>query len=154
MTLIFEPFGPLYEMSREHGRRSASAAPAAPRFVPPADLVVSEDAVTLTADVPGLKADQLTIEVEGDVLTLRGERPFPYQLDEGDRRTRLHLQRGFGPFERTVRLPKGVDPDAIEGSLANGVLTLRVPLPSARESQRVEVASDGEREREAVSAPA
>src|SRR4051812_33523833 len=131
MTMIFEPFGPLYEMSREQARRPAPSDPAVPPFVPPADLVVTEDAIVLTADVPGLKADQVEIEVDGDVLTLRGERPFPYQLDEGDRRSRLRVERGFGPFERTVRLPKGIDPDAIEGSLASGVLTLRIPLPTA-----------------------
>src|SRR3954451_9359395 len=152
MTLIFEPFGPLYEMSRERVRRPAAAA--APPFVPPGDLVVDEDAVTLTVDLPGLKADQLTIEVEGGVLTLRGERPFPYRIEEGDRRTRLRVERGFGPFERTLRLPTGVDPDAIDGSLANGVLMLRVPLPPANESQRVDVASDAPRERETVSAHA
>ncbi len=54
MTLAFEPFGPLYGTSRERVRRPA--APAAPPFVPPGNLVVAVDAVMLTVDLPGLKA--------------------------------------------------------------------------------------------------
>jgi HSP20 family molecular chaperone IbpA len=63
MTLLFEPFAPLFELSRQvagDGVRS---------FVPAADVVVTDDDVTVVMDVPGLKADDVTIELREDVLT-------------------------------------------------------------------------------------
>src|SRR4051812_18841002 len=81
-------------------------------FVPPADVLVDEDAVTVHMDVPGIGADQLDVELENDVLTVRGERPYPY-AGEGKGAVR-RVERAFGRFERTLRVLRGLDPNAIE----------------------------------------
>jgi HSP20 family protein len=133
MTLIFEPFGPLYEVARQRGPEGAGPRP----FVPATDVVVGDDAISVTMDVPGMKADDVTIELEGDLLTVRGERRFSR---EDERAGQLRLERGFGAFERTLRVPHGIDPDAIEATIADGVLTLRIPLPEEREPRHVDVA--------------
>lgn len=135
MTLFLEPFAPLFELSRQmtgEGTRS---------FVPAADVVVTDDDVTVVMDVPGLKADDVTIELREDVLTVRGERRLPYQTDEQDGKVWQRIERGFGQFERVLRLPTGLDPDAISASLSDGVLTLHIPKPEARKPRRIEIAT-------------
>lgn len=138
MTLFFEPFAPLFELSRH------VAGDAVRSFVPAADVVVTDDDVTVVMDAPGLKAEDLTIELRDDVLTVRGERPVPYhaETDNGNgRQVWQRLERGFGTFERVLRLPTGLDPDAIKASLNDGVLTLQIPKPEARKPRRIEIAS-------------
>jgi HSP20 family protein len=89
-------------------------------------------------DVPGLNADTLEIELENDVLTVRGERPFPYATEDGDRSVR-RIERRFGKFERSLRVPRGLDPDSVEASLVDGVLTLRIPKPESQKPRKVQI---------------
>lgn len=141
MTLLFERFGPLFELSREMERLLASGDMAVRSFVPPADVMVTDDDVTVVMDVPGFKASDIDVELLDDVLTVRGERAYPYGDATQDGRTWQRLERGFGKFERSLRVPKGLDPDAIEASLSDGVLTLRIPMPDARKPHRIEIAA-------------
>jgi HSP20 family protein len=144
MTLL-EPFAPLFELSREMERLLGSSAASRP-FVPAADVVVTDDDVTVHMDVPGLTTDDISIELDGDMLTVRGERkPAHTSAEDGDGRVRQRNERGHGRFQRVLRVPEGLDPDAIEGSLADGVLTLRLPVPAARRPRRIEIATgDGQ----------
>jgi HSP20 family protein len=110
-------------------------------FVPLADVLVDDDGVTVYMDVPGVSGEQLDIELENDVLTVRGERPFPYGPD-GDRVSR-RIERSFGAFERSLRVPQGLDPGTIEASLRNGVLEMRIPKPDSLKPRRIHI-SDGD----------
>ena len=139
MTLLFEPFAPLF-----------GGAPRA--FVPAADLVVTEEDVTVVMDVPGFRHEDLTIELLGDVLTVRGERSLPYESAEG-RRTWQRLERGFGRFERSIQVPKGLDPDRIDASLTDGVLTLHLPKPEAIKPRRIQIAMGAPDPAPAIEAP-
>jgi HSP20 family protein len=135
MTMM-EPFAPwLRDLNRFMTGESAPAA-----FMPPADVLVSESGVTVHMDVPGLRSDDLDIELENDTLTIRGERRFPYQA-EGEERVWRHIERRFGRFERSLRVPGGLDPDAVEASIADGVLTLSIPRPEALKPHRVQIQS-------------
>ena len=73
-TTLVEPVAPwLRDLGQVlHNQATANA------FIPPADLLVDDDGVTVYMDVPGLRTENLEIELENDVLTVRGERPFPY----------------------------------------------------------------------------
>ena len=99
-----------------------------PAFTPAAELLVDDEGVTVHMDVPGLTVDDVEIELERETLSVRGERPFPY--DEGDGRMVRRIERGFGRFERTLTVPSGLDADQISASVTDGVLTLRVPKPA------------------------
>jgi HSP20 family protein len=143
MPFLFEPFVPLVELSREMNRALAGNSAAIRSFVPAADVIVTQDEVTVNMDVPGLTVDDLSIELEGDTLTVRGERAFPYARGEDDGRMLQRLERGFGTFERVLRVPSGLDADAITASMADGVLTLHMPVPEARKPRRIEIATDG-----------
>jgi HSP20 family protein len=137
MTTIVEPFAPwLRELNRVFTTENQIAP-----FIPPADVIVSEDAVTVYMDMPGIAGDQIDIELENETLTVRGERPYPYGSDGGAVR---RIERGFGRLARTLRVVRGLDPDAIDASLAGGVLTLRLPKPEQLKPRRIEIAGGNE----------
>jgi HSP20 family protein len=134
MTMVMEPVAPwMRDLSRYLGGSGSVSG-----FVPPADVLVTEEDVTVYMDVPGVSREDLDIELENDVLTVRGERPFPYEREDGGR-TWQRIERGFGKFERDLRVPKGLDVEAVEASLANGVLTLRIPKPEPLKPHRIEI---------------
>jgi HSP20 family protein len=128
-------FNSLFDLTRDGMLLGAGPVRA---FAPPADLIVSEEAVTVTMDVPGLNADSLEIELTGEVLSVRGERRYPQLAREKTRWYRM--ERGYGKFQRTLQVPKGLDPDAVTASITDGVLTIHVPLPEARKPRRIQIA--------------
>ena len=90
------------------------------------DVREEEDAYILSALVPGLKADDLNIQVLDDVVTIEGE----FKVDESEYLVR---ELPHGSFRRTLRLPVSLDPGKAEAKISDGVLTLRlVKAESAR----------------------
>ena len=134
MTLLFDPFAPLFELSREFDRSRYVRS-----FVPAADVVMTGEDVTVVMDLPGFGPGDLEVELVNDVLTIRGERPVPYS-PEDDGRTWQRLERGFGRFERTLRMPKGLDADGITADMADGVLTLHIPVVTPK-PRRIEISA-------------
>lgn len=110
--LMFDPFAPLFSR--------------AGAFLAPVDVTVGDRDVVMTFDLPGVKSEDLDIQVLDQELVLRGERMRP-QAGEGAEWA--HSERPFGRFERRIRLPQGVDADAITADLTDGVLSLIVPKP-------------------------
>lgn len=134
MTMFLEPFGPLFEAPRQRQLRTGRAR----AFSPAVDLVASEEEVTLVMDVPGFGSEDLEIELSDGTLRIRGERPYPYASEQAGRSIR-RLERGYGPFERLLQVPKDVDPSALTASIEDGVLTLRIPVPETRKPHRIEI---------------
>ena len=133
-TTMAEPLAPwLRELGAAIRDQSTGGA-----FVPPADLLIDEDGVTVYMDVPGLHVQDLEIELENDVLTVRGERPFPYAREDGKGPVR-RIERAFGRFERSIRVPRGLEPDSVQAALSDGVLKLRIPKPETLKPHRIPV---------------
>jgi HSP20 family protein len=155
MPMFLEPFAPLFDLQRDFNRFAGTGIRP---FVPAADVLVTDEDVTVHMDVPGLSADNLEIELENDVLTIRGERPVPYAPQtNGNGGTAWqwqHVERSFGRFERTLRVPAGLDPEAIEASVTDGVLTLRLPKPEALKPRRIQINAAGRETRELEGATA
>ncbi len=106
------------------------------RWLPAMDLVEAGDHYVLRADLPGLSEDDVTIEVEDNVLTVSGERKAEHeQRGEGYHR----LERAYGSFSRALTLPEGVDPESVQASFARGVLEVRIPKPEERKPRRVAI---------------
>ena len=106
------------------------------RWIPAMDLVETEDHYVLTADLPGLSQDDITLEFEGDVLTLSGERKAEHaERKEGYYR----LERATGLFSRSLTLPEGVDPEAVTATFDKGVLEVRIPKPEQRKPKKVAI---------------
>lgn len=119
----------------------ASPGPAR-RWFPAMDLSEVEDRYVLRADLPGLSEDDVKIELEGDVLTISGERKSEHE----ERKEGYHrVERASGSFARSLTLPEGVDPQAIEASFERGVLEVRIPKPAERTPHRVSIAVGGGR---------
>ena len=106
------------------------------RWVPPMDLVETEDHLVLKADLPGLSEDDVEIEVKDGVLTVSGERSAEHeQKGEGYHR----VERSFGRFSRSLTLPQGTNADKVDASFENGVLEVRVPKPAESKPTRVQI---------------
>jgi HSP20 family protein len=138
--MLFDTFGPFNTLFQGVGRVG---------FLPPADLIVSDNDMVLTMDVPGFTADDLTIEVVNNELIVRGERKRP-QLAEGSRLA--FTERMFGTFERRLQLPRAVEPDAITASVDHGVLSLLIPKPEAMKPKTITIRSTKQRELETATA--
>ena len=100
------------------------------------DVAVSGDEYVITAAVPGLKADDLSLEVLGDTITLRGELIAPEAKDGIDY---LLRERRYGKFARSLTLPTEVDGTKAEATIVDGVLTLRLPKAETAKPRTIKV---------------
>ena len=102
----------------------------------PVDVQEHGDEYVLTASTPGLKADDLSAEVRGDTLTIRGE--VQSGKDEQENGYLLR-ERRYGKFARTLTLPAELDGAKAEAALENGVLTLRVPKAETARARVIKI---------------
>ena len=100
---------------------------------PAVDITESDGEYAITAEIPGVDKDDLTIELQDGVLTIRGEKKS--QREEKREKARL-LERSYGAFSRSFSLPSDADPDKVEASFSDGVLTIKVlKRPEAKPKQ-------------------
>jgi HSP20 family protein len=125
-----DPFSELRQMFEDLGDFRGSGQ------YPPVDIRVEEDQLVLAAELPGVSREDLSLDVEGRHLTIRGEKPAPAE-QEGD--VSVHRERRFGSFERTFELGFEVDRDKIEASCRDGVLTVKLPKAEAAKPRKIEV---------------
>jgi HSP20 family protein len=139
MTALVESYADWLSDMNRLARSPREAA----HFLPPADVLAHDDGATVSMDLPGLRAEDVEIELENETLTVRGERPWPYGDDNA---TPRRVERAFGAFERSMRVPQGVDPDSVSAAMHDGVLELRIPKPETLKPHRIQVqaASDEE----------
>jgi HSP20 family protein len=105
-------------------------------WVPTLDVWETADHVVYAFDLPGLKREDVSVEVEDGSLTVSATRTRSEEAQsEGFRR----FERRFGSFTRTVGLPQGVSEDDIAASYADGVLEIRVPKPVQAKPKKIEV---------------
>jgi HSP20 family protein len=101
----------------------------------PMDAYRRGDDVWVHLDLPGVASDSLDISVERNVLTVAAERGW--QREEGDQ---MYLnERSKGSYRRQVHLGESLDPDAIEADLADGVLTLRIPISEKAQPRKINI---------------
>ena len=105
-------------------------------WVPSVDLVKEEDRMVLRADLPGIKPDEVKIEVEDDVLTVSGEHR---EEKEEKKEKYVRRERRYGSFSRSLTLPEGVKADDIDATTEDGVLEVAIPLPKSEKKQPVEI---------------
>jgi len=113
--------------------RAGAAAPAL-------EMTETDNAYKLTAELPGLKSDDIEVSCEDGMLRLAGEKKD--EREENERGYRLS-ERAYGSFERLVRLPSGADGEKITADFRNGVLTITVPKAdgAAGRSRKIPIAT-------------
>ncbi len=103
---------------------------------PAVDILESEDAVTLRADVPDVKTEDIDIRVENGTLTMKGHRKF--QRDENIKGYH-RIERSYGDFVRTFAVPTSVETDKVSAEYKNGVLTITLPKKETAKPRQVKV---------------
>jgi HSP20 family protein len=106
------------------------------RWIPAMDLAQDADSYVLRADLPGVREQDVKVELEDNVLTISGERHFQHE----DRKQGYYrVERASGSFSRSLVLPEGVDPTQIRARIEHGVLEVSVPKPHQRAPHRVAI---------------
>lgn len=136
MLATWDPFR---DMARAHdefsrlwglGRGEATFAPAV-------NIHEDEKAFAVSVELPGLTKEEVDIELDGGVLTLKGEKKFENEKSEKG----FHLvERRYGKFVRRFSLPDTVDAEAVEATMRDGVLTLTLPKIEAPKPKKIAVA--------------
>jgi HSP20 family protein len=109
---------------------------------PETDVVETEKEIRVVTEMPGLKPDDIEVDVENNVLTIRGEKRE--ERTEGEEGGRYHLaERRYGTFARSFVLPSDVDAERIDASFDHGVLTVRIPKSERAQRRRIQVGSSG-----------
>jgi HSP20 family protein len=104
----------------------------------PVDAYATEDAIVLTADVPGLKPEELNVTLEGDTLTIRGE-----LKNREENRNYLLRERATGLFERVLTINTPIDTNKVKAEFSDGVLTLTLPKAEAVKPKQIKVVANG-----------
>ena len=109
------------------------------RFSPAVDIREEKDAIVLQVELPGMKAEDVNVNLEGNLLTVSGERKFEQEKkeEEGYRR----VERSYGSFSRSFTLPDTVELDHCDAEMNEGILTIRMPKTPAAQPRRIGVRS-------------
>ncbi len=106
------------------------------RWAPRVDILEQDGGYELVADLPGLKKEDIKIEIQDNMLTLRGEKKL--EEEKKDKSYRL-CERYYGEFVRTFALPENVDRDGIVAGFKDGVLKLEIPKTEKAKPKQIEV---------------
>jgi len=108
--------------------------PFAEAWQPSADIIETETGIVVKADLPGLDASDIDVSISEDVLTIKGEK----RKEEEKTGERYHsVERYYGSFQRSFRLPSSVQMDKAEATFEKGVLT--ISLPKTEEARKKEI---------------
>jgi HSP20 family protein len=105
-------------------------------WMPPVDVLEDKDAVQISVELPGVKAEDVKISLENGVLTIRGEK----RQTAEEKTEHVHrYERSYGVFERSFTVPTSVDADHIQASYDLGVLTVRLPKVEKAKPRQIAV---------------
>jgi HSP20 family protein len=135
MLAKWDPFRDLKSVEDEFDRLMGRAF-SRNTWVPALDVRETEDRYELSLDLPGLEANDVSVNYEDGTLTVSGKREFSSE-DSGE--TWHRIERSFGTFARSVRLPRAAHGDKIEATFDKGVLTVSVPKVEAAKPRTIEV---------------
>ncbi len=136
MSLLtnWDPFSEMFRLQEEMGRRRTNGGRLA--FRPAVDIHEDAEAITLSAEVPGMNADDIEVEVENDILTLSGERKLEREEDkDGYHR----IERAYGSFSRSFSLPENVDTENVLAEKNDGVLKIKLMKKEKPSPKRIAV---------------
>jgi HSP20 family protein len=142
-----DPFRSLFQEVQktfeDFSRRTPFARFGSDMLSPKIDVAEGNDAIEVTAELPGVDEKDVNVTLEDDVLTIRGEKKT--ERNEQDKDKNWHVvERSFGSFTRAIPLPFDPDATKVEAKFDKGVLRIRLPKPAevARKQQKIEIKKD------------
>jgi HSP20 family protein len=138
--LIRDPFLAAPFRLMDELMRSAGNGNRVTGFTPLVDVHETEEEYLVKVDLPGVRADDVSVEVNDNVLSISGSRA----ADETGQAQLV--ERPYGSFVRTLTLPQGVDSDSIEAGYRDGVLELRIPKPAEQKPKKITIDGGGKKE--------
>lgn len=106
-------------------------------WTPAVDIFEDNDSITLKMDLPGIQQSDIQVELEGETLTIRGERT----LDDQESPNCLRAERVSGPFMRTFTLATQVQADRVTAQYRDGVLMVTIPKAEETKPRRIEISA-------------
>jgi HSP20 family protein len=122
--------------AREERRTGLSRPLGGHLWAPEVEVLQKNNELTIRADLPGLKRDEVSVEVTDNAVTIQGERKREHEVErEGDYRT----ERSYGSFYRVIPLLEGAISDQAKASFRDGVLDITMPAPPTSKGRRLEI---------------
>lgn len=132
----WEPFAELGELRSRLDRMFEGLGDAQRSWAPAIDVVRDNGNLVVRADVPGIKPEEVSIEVEDDILTVSGSHEETKEEKDNDY---LRRERRVGSFSRSLALPAGVEAKKIKATTHDGVVEVTIPLPQESKPQTVKI---------------
>jgi HSP20 family protein len=133
----WDPFGELHELRTRFDRMFHELSGDAERaWVPAIDVVREDGHLVVRADIPGIKPEEVKIEVEDDILTVSGEH-MKSKVEKDEHYVRR--ERRYGSFSRSLALPTGVNAKQIKAVTKDGVVEVTIPLPKEAKPDTVTI---------------
>lgn len=140
-TLTATPvFGLRREMNRLFDDMLTRTTPSA-AWAPPVDVREDDREISLAVELPGVKPEDVEVTCDNGLLSIRGQKNAARKENDGE----YHLvERTFGTFTRSFRLPKGVDESKITADFEHGVLNVRVPKAALPQPKKIQIGTRAE----------
>ena len=133
----WEPFAELGELRSRFDRMFDELTDGRERaWTPAVDVVRENGNLVVRADIPGIKPEEVKIEVEDDILTVSGEHE---ERKEKKEKHYMRRERRYGSFSRSMALPAGVEAKKIKAKTHDGVVEVTVPLPKEAKKETVKI---------------
>ena len=113
-------------------------------WTPAVDIYETEDSLVVEAELPGVDPKNIDVSVDEGVLSLKGERKLEKEVKEENYH---RVERAYGMFQRSVRLPSDVDADAIKANYESGVLKVSVPKVEPKKPKSVPIEVETRKEK-------
>lgn len=127
LNRLFEPF--FMRLTDDEDLASST-------WLPAVDIAEDADRIVVTAEIPGMKQEDIDINFNGGILTIRGDRELEKEKNE---RSYHRLERAYGSFARSFTLPRTVDTDRITASYRDGVLEIVVPKKEEAKPKQIKI---------------
>ncbi len=134
----YDPFAELAEFPKLFDTFSRFLEPANRPWVPPVDILETENELVVKADLPDVELKDIDIHMENGTLTVKGERRFE-QVEEAKNRGYHRMERSYGAFARYFTLPDTVETDKVKAEYRNGVLTITLPKKEVAKPRSIKV---------------
>lgn len=132
----WEPFAELNELRARFDRMFGDLADGERTWMPAIDIERNDGDLVVRADVPGIKPEEVKIEIEDDILTVSGKHEESKETKE---KHYLRRERRYGAFSRSMALPTGVDAKKIKARTHDGVVEVTIPLPKEPKQQTISI---------------